>query len=84
MTSTMLYGSLDELELFTEAIKRWDIEALETLPEYMKICYLALFNFVHEVSYDTLKDYGWNILPFIREEKQNGLAMAISQPLMNI
>ncbi|KAJ8628037.1 hypothetical protein MRB53_021344 [Persea americana] len=63
-----LYGSLDELELFTEAIKRWDIEALETLPEYMKICYLALFNFVHEVSYDTLKDYGWNILPLIREE----------------
>eukprot|EP00268_Persea_americana_P003064 TRINITY_DN1091_c0_g1_i1.p1 TRINITY_DN1091_c0_g1~~TRINITY_DN1091_c0_g1_i1.p1 ORF type:complete len:582 (+),score=87.69 TRINITY_DN1091_c0_g1_i1:342-2087(+) len=63
-----LYGSLDELELFTEAIKRWDIEALETLPEYMKTCYLALFNFVHEVSYDTLKDYGWNILPLIREE----------------
>ncbi|RWR98198.1 trans-ocimene synthase [Cinnamomum micranthum f. kanehirae] len=63
-----VYGSLDELELFTEAIKRWDIEALETLPEYMKICYMALFNFVHEVSHDTLKDYGWNILPFIRKE----------------
>ena len=53
---------------FSSCAIRWDIEALETLPEYMKICYLALFNFVHEVSYDTLKDYGWNILPFLKEE----------------
>ena len=47
-----------DLKDFSSCAIRWDIEALETLPEYMKICYLALFTFVHEVSYDTLKDYG--------------------------
>ena len=47
-------------------VSRWDIEALEDLPEYMKICYLAIYNFANEMVYDALKDHGLNILPYIR------------------
>ncbi|XP_077251450.1 alpha-terpineol synthase, chloroplastic-like [Tasmannia lanceolata] len=53
-----LYGSIEELELFTEAIDRWDINSLEKLPDYMKICFIALFNTTNEMAYEILKDQG--------------------------
>ncbi|KAJ0707665.1 putative (E)-beta-ocimene synthase [Helianthus annuus] len=31
-----IYGSLDELEMFTDAVKRWDINAIEHMPEYLQ------------------------------------------------
>ncbi|KAK6144054.1 hypothetical protein DH2020_020874 [Rehmannia glutinosa] len=42
---------------------RWDINAIEQLPDYMKICFLALFNTVNEMAYDVLRDQGFNIIP---------------------
>ncbi|KAG5625386.1 hypothetical protein H5410_010604, partial [Solanum commersonii] len=47
-----VYGTLDELELFTLAIQRWDTKAMEQLPDYMKVCYLALINIINEVAYE--------------------------------
>ncbi|KAK6138319.1 hypothetical protein DH2020_027903 [Rehmannia glutinosa] len=58
-----VYGTLDELELFTEVVERWGINAIEQLPDYMKICFLALFNTVNEMAYDVLRDQGFNIIP---------------------
>ncbi|KAK6144055.1 hypothetical protein DH2020_020875 [Rehmannia glutinosa] len=58
-----VYGTLDELELFPKVVERWDINAAEQLPEYMKICFLALFNTVNEMAYDVLRDQGFNIIP---------------------
>ncbi|KAL0418493.1 UNVERIFIED_CONTAM: (+)-epi-alpha-bisabolol synthase [Sesamum radiatum] len=58
-----VYGTLDELELFTDAVDRWDINALKLLPDYMKICFLALYNTVNEMAYDVLRDQGFNIIP---------------------
>ncbi|KAK2987985.1 hypothetical protein RJ640_011248 [Escallonia rubra] len=60
-----VYGSLDELQLFTEAIERWDINAVEHLPHYMKFCFLALYNTVNEMAYDTLKEQGVYSLPIL-------------------
>ncbi|CAN4107910.1 unnamed protein product [Withania somnifera] len=60
-----VYGTLDELELFTDAIQRWDIKRMEQLPHYMKICYLALINTVNEVAYEVLKKHGINVLPHL-------------------
>ncbi|KAM1821855.1 hypothetical protein TB2_023607 [Malus domestica] len=60
-----VYGTLDELELFTSAVERWDIKAIQTLPNYMKLCFLALYNTVNEMVYDTLKEQGENILPCV-------------------
>ncbi|XP_011090121.1 (+)-epi-alpha-bisabolol synthase-like [Sesamum indicum] len=58
-----VYGTLDELKLFTDAVDRWDVSALKLLPDYMKICFLALYNTVNETAYDVLGDQGFNIIP---------------------
>ncbi|KAF3662915.1 (-)-camphene/tricyclene synthase, chloroplastic [Capsicum annuum] len=39
-----VYGTLDELEVFTHAVDRMEVKAMDQLPDYMKVCYLALFN----------------------------------------
>ncbi|PPS18980.1 hypothetical protein GOBAR_AA01626 [Gossypium barbadense] len=33
------YGAYEELEIFTEAIQRWDINCIDQLPDYMKVWY---------------------------------------------
>ncbi|PRQ55602.1 putative lyase [Rosa chinensis] len=43
-------GTYEELESFTEAIERWDISAVDQLPDYMKVCYKALLNFFTELE----------------------------------
>ncbi|CAL5404078.1 unnamed protein product [Camellia sinensis] len=45
------YGTLEELVLFTDAIERWEISAIDQLPEHMKLCYQALpdvYNMIDE------------------------------------
>ncbi|KAK9924613.1 hypothetical protein M0R45_032974 [Rubus argutus] len=60
-----VYGTLEELEPFTSAVERWDVNAVEILPDYMKLCFLALYNTVNEMIYDTLKEQGVNVLPYM-------------------
>ncbi|XP_068340232.1 (-)-germacrene D synthase-like [Pyrus communis] len=43
------YGTNEQLELFTEAIKSWDVSAIDQLPEYMKVCYRALLDVYTEI-----------------------------------
>nr|QBK56507.1 d-limonene synthase [Citrus japonica] len=62
-----VYGTLDELELFTDAVERWDINfALKHLPGYMKMCFLALYNFVNEFAYYVLKQQDFDMLLSIK------------------
>ncbi|GMJ06374.1 terpene synthase 03 [Hibiscus trionum] len=63
-----VYGTLPELELFTEAVNRWDITAMKDLPEYMGACYLALLDFVNDLELEILKDHGSNTTHYIKEE----------------
>ncbi|KAK2970047.1 hypothetical protein RJ640_029676 [Escallonia rubra] len=51
-----VYGTLEELELFTNAVERWDVNEMERVPDYMRICFLALYNSINEMAYDTLKE----------------------------
>nr|AFI47926.1 geraniol synthase 1 [Olea europaea] len=60
------YGKMEELVLFTEAIQRWDLDELETLPPYMRICYMALYNTTNEICYKILKEYGFCVLPYLK------------------
>ncbi|XWS33211.1 hypothetical protein CRYUN_Cryun22dG0061300 [Craigia yunnanensis] len=62
-----VYGTLDELELFTDAVERWDITAIQRLPNYMKICFHALYNSINEMAFDTLKEQGIDVIPFLRK-----------------
>ncbi|KAK9275957.1 hypothetical protein L1049_023232 [Liquidambar formosana] len=62
-----VYGTLDELELFTDAVGRWEINAMEHLPDYLKILFLALYNSVIETRYlhsSPIKKRGRFFFPF--------------------
>ncbi|CAK9134282.1 unnamed protein product [Ilex paraguariensis] len=50
-----VYGTLEELVLFTDAIERWDISALDQLPEYMRLCYRALLDVYSEMEKEMAK-----------------------------
>ncbi|CAI0550318.1 unnamed protein product [Linum tenue] len=58
-----IYGTMNELELFTDAVERWDINSIQSLPNYMKICFLALYNTINEMAYEFLRKHGYNIIP---------------------
>eukprot|EP00257_Ricinus_communis_P025575 XP_025012989.1 probable terpene synthase 13 isoform X1 [Ricinus communis] len=60
-------GSLDELTLFTEIVKRWDVEAVEQLPGYMRACFKALDSVTNEIGYKVYKQHGWNPVHSLRE-----------------
>ncbi|XVF70500.1 hypothetical protein PTKIN_Ptkin11bG0166700 [Pterospermum kingtungense] len=45
-----VYGTLEELVLFTKAVERWDISEKDQLPEYMQICYQALLDVYKEIE----------------------------------
>ncbi|CAJ2652662.1 unnamed protein product [Trifolium pratense] len=46
------YGTIDELELFTMAIKRWDNSCLDNLPDYMKFLYRTILDLYEEIQED--------------------------------
>ncbi|KAL8248364.1 hypothetical protein R6Q59_005232 [Mikania micrantha] len=61
-----VYGSIDELELFTNAVKRWDIDEEEHIPECIKVGFLALYNTINEMGYDHLLiTQGKSIIPIL-------------------
>ena len=44
--------------------------AMEDLPYYLKLCYLALYNFVNDTAYDVLKEYGMDVRHLLAREVQ--------------
>ncbi|KAK9209497.1 hypothetical protein WN944_001863 [Citrus x changshan-huyou] len=50
------YGTLEELELFTNAIKRWDISSIDVLPKYMKLIYQGLLDVFGEAEEEISKE----------------------------
>ncbi|CAK9316326.1 unnamed protein product [Citrullus colocynthis] len=62
-----VYGTLDELELFTDAVERGDIAAIGSLPNYMQICFIALHNTINDMTFDAIKDHGVNVIPYLRK-----------------
>ncbi|CAJ1936264.1 unnamed protein product [Sphenostylis stenocarpa] len=53
-------ASIDELTLFTEAVKRWDMAAIEQLPNHMKGCFRALYGITNEFAFKINIKHGWN------------------------
>ncbi|KAF9589554.1 hypothetical protein IFM89_025680 [Coptis chinensis] len=62
-----VYGTLDELVLFTEAINTWEVDNMEGLPYSMKILLKALYDITEEISDKILKRHGWNPTSSLRK-----------------
>ncbi|KAG2689680.1 hypothetical protein I3760_09G149800 [Carya illinoinensis] len=62
-----VHGTLEELTLFTEAINKWDFGALDQLPEYMKICFKALYDITEEISQKIDQKHGSNPVDSLRK-----------------
>ncbi|KAM5580744.1 putative terpene synthase 9 [Rosa sericea] len=66
-----VYGFLDELECFTDAVIQWNMEAKEELPEYMKPIYIAMLEFGNELADNIFTNNGLNTFPYIKNEWVN-------------
>ncbi|KAH7675713.1 (+)-alpha-terpineol synthase protein [Dioscorea alata] len=60
-----VYGSLDELQLFTRAVERWECDGSEGLPAYMKILYNSIYNSAEELANKIQKIEGRDAMPYI-------------------
>nr|WNI01951.1 terpene synthase [Psidium guajava] len=62
-----VYGTLEELELLTDFLVRWDITDIDKLPPTIKNSYMALYNTTNEIGYWTMKELGINTIPHMRK-----------------
>ncbi|KAI9083053.1 hypothetical protein K1719_034957 [Acacia pycnantha] len=63
-----VYGTPEELELFTEAIRRWDISPIESLPECMKTMFEAVVELCSEMEMVTAKEGTSNfVMPHVKQ-----------------
>ncbi|PSS16243.1 (-)-germacrene D synthase [Actinidia chinensis var. chinensis] len=65
------YGTLEELALFTDAIERWEISALDQLPEYMKLCYRSLLDVYSTNDEEMAKQGGSYRVDYAKSEMKN-------------
>uniref|UniRef100_A0A9I9DSX4 Terpene synthase 10-like n=2 Tax=Cucumis melo TaxID=3656 RepID=A0A9I9DSX4_CUCME len=72
-----VYGTLDELELFTDVVERWDIAAIDRLPKYMRLCFITLHNTINDMAFKLLNDHEVN------EEAKRGEVANSIQCYMN-
>ncbi|KAI3958290.1 hypothetical protein MKW92_046471 [Papaver armeniacum] len=62
-----VYGTLDELSMFTDAVERWDVNKIVDLPDYMKLLFLAVYNTTNAMAYMVLKKRGLDILSYLKK-----------------
>ncbi|KAM7263753.1 hypothetical protein ACFE04_001436 [Oxalis oulophora] len=55
-----LYGSLQELQCFTNAVERWDVKEIEQLPKCMQLCFYALYNTTNSMAREIQTLNGWD------------------------
>lgn len=45
---------------------RWDVNAIDKLPGYMKLCFLVVFNMANDAGYRVMKEKDLDIIPYLR------------------
>ncbi|KAM3296406.1 hypothetical protein ACQJBY_038635 [Aegilops geniculata] len=62
-----LVATQEELSLFNEAIKMWDLAAAESLPSYMISCYKALYTITNDIADMVRKEHGPNPINHLKQ-----------------
>ena len=55
----------------------WDINRLDELPEYMKLCFLTLFNEINAMGCDVLKCKNIDVIPYFKKSVSSNLYLHI-------
>lgn len=61
------YATIEEIDLYTDAINRWDMSIIHELPDFMKICYKSLLNLVDEFDEEMTKQGRSYSIHFLKE-----------------
>uniref|UniRef100_A0A803R1P4 Terpene synthase n=1 Tax=Cannabis sativa TaxID=3483 RepID=A0A803R1P4_CANSA len=56
-----------ELQLFTNALQRWDLKELDKLPDYMKTAFYFTYNFTNELAFDVLQEHGFVHIEYFKK-----------------
>ncbi|KAL8479702.1 hypothetical protein ACS0TY_026578 [Phlomoides rotata] len=67
------YGLIEELDILTKALERWDIKEIDTLPEYMKVFYKEVLK-LHQQFEEELANEGRSYAVFCAREAFKELA----------
>uniref|UniRef100_A0A7N0UKJ0 Uncharacterized protein n=1 Tax=Kalanchoe fedtschenkoi TaxID=63787 RepID=A0A7N0UKJ0_KALFE len=62
-----VYGTVEELVLFTEAVNRWDYAAIEPLPHFMRECFRVLDETTTELSHEIYRKHGLDARDSLRK-----------------
>nr|QBA83620.1 terpene synthase [Mentha x piperita] len=74
-----VYGTLDELMLFTSIVRRWDISAIDQLPAYMRIYLKALFDVYVEMEEEMGKIGKSYAIEYAKEEMKRLAEMYLEE-----
>ncbi|GLT57201.1 hypothetical protein SLA2020_301890 [Shorea laevis] len=61
------YGTIEELDLLTKCIERWDIGVINQLLEYIKLIYQVLLNIYSEMEVEVAKEGRSYIVDYAKE-----------------
>ncbi|KAI4331063.1 hypothetical protein MLD38_029288 [Melastoma candidum] len=61
-----IFGTMEELEILTDFIDRWDISGIDKLPPVIRSTYMALYNSTNEIAHRIMRDRGINVLPCLQ------------------
>nr|UJH94380.1 bergamotene/farnesene synthase [Zanthoxylum ailanthoides] len=64
------YATFEELQLFVEAVKRWDIGFIDILPHYMKVIYTTLLDIFNETEEELAKEGRSFCIHYAKEKMQ--------------
>ncbi|KAG8057942.1 hypothetical protein GUJ93_ZPchr0002g25796 [Zizania palustris] len=62
-----LVGTHDELSCFTQAIKMWDIAAVDSLPSHVRSCYRALYTITNDIADLVQSEHGVNPINHLKK-----------------
>ncbi|CAN1169657.1 Probable terpene synthase 3 [Linum perenne] len=73
-----VHGTIDELELFTAAVERWDI-SMKDLPEYMRLFYEALIDLMDEIDSITSKQGRSFCAEYVRQAEKKQMRAYLAE-----
>nr|QEY10185.1 terpene synthase 1 [Scutellaria barbata] len=69
------YATLDEAQMFTQILERWNVEEIDVLPEYMQIVYKFVMSTYEDLKREAIKQGKSFVVPYYSETvKQLGRA----------